>query len=204
MTTRSGNSNISAKQFNEFTAAVVSQLWAAAKDVDPEEIQRLTGNQEELKEILKKALSGEKPPAGHYPVTVDYQLELDEAIKRAKFDWVNPDITPENFPPKGKGTVDAVVELIHFDRYISTNEALKELRQRGYQPAALRELLALGEKNPNIHKEFPIVALGSVWQDERGERNVPCIYRSGKARQLRLVGYGGGWYARWRFAAVRK
>lgn len=198
------SSNIRPKQFGVFTAAVVSQLWPAVKGINSEELQRLAENPDELKGILKKAFSDHVSVPNHYVVSVDYEMELEEAIKRGQFDWVNPYIIPENFPPKGKGKVKAEVELIHFDRYISTNVAVNNLRKMGYRSAGLRELLALGEKNPDIHKEFPVVALGSVWHDANGDANVPCIYRSGKARSLRLVGYGGGWYERWRFAAVRK
>ena len=204
MTTHSGASNIKTKQFGAFAAAVVSQLWPAVKGLNPEELQRLTENHEELKGVLKKAFLEGKPFDNRYSITVDYQMEVEEAIKRGNYDWINPYINSENFPPKGKGTVEVEVELVHFDRYITTNVAVNNLRKMGYRPAGLRELLALGEQSPDIHKEFPVVALGSIWQDANGDPNIPCIYRSGKARNLRLVGYGGGWYARWRFAAVRK
>lgn len=204
MTTHSGTSNIKTKQFGAFTAAVVSELWPAVKDINPEDLKRLTENHDELKTVLKKAFSEIKGSASRYSVAVNYEMDLEEAVKNGNYDWINPNITSANFPPKGKSTTDVEVELVHFDNYITTNVAVNNLKKMGYRPAGLRELLALGEKAPDIHKEFPVVALGSMWNDANGDANVACIYRSGKARNLRLVGYSGGWYARWRFAAVRK
>ena len=102
MSTHSGASNIKAKQFGAFAAAVISQLWPAVKNIHPDELQRLAENQEELKGVLKKAFSEGKPFAHHYPVTVNYEMDLDEAIKNGNYDWISPYVTSENFPPKGK------------------------------------------------------------------------------------------------------
>jgi hypothetical protein len=68
----------------------------------------------------------------------------------------------------------------------------------GYRPATLAEVLAL-----RVAKQFPIVALGSVWQFPGGRR-VPCLDWDGSERSLDLGWFESGWRVIYRFAAVRK
>ncbi|HEY4476338.1 MAG TPA: hypothetical protein VI954_02465, partial [Candidatus Paceibacterota bacterium] len=97
------------------------------------------------------------------------------------------------------------VELVQFNRYISTDEALRELDKVGMRPAELHELLAFGEKYPDVQREFPIVALGSVWDDQIGYRCfVPYLHGNGLGRRLFLNWVEGDWREFYRFAAVRK
>lgn len=74
----------------------------------------------------------------------------------------------------------------------------------GKRPATLRELLAFGEANPELQREFPIIALGSVWVYRRGDRRVVCLGRYGSERRLRLDWYEYCWLACCRFLIVGK
>lgn len=112
------------------------------------------------------------------------------------FDYVNPNITVENFPvPEEIGTD---FKLFHFDRYISSDNAIKEMEKEGYKPARLYELLTWKDWND---KDW-IVALGSVCEVD-GDRRVPCLSRYDSERRLSLDWWGGDWYAFCRFLAVR-
>mgnify|MGYP001593530058 FL=1 len=102
----------------------------------------------------------------------------------------------------GADTVD--VQLVHFNRIVSTEEALKELDNQGLRAIDLHELLSIGAKYPNLQREFPIVALGSVWQDRYGPRYVPYLDGLGSERDLHLSWVGDDWSELCRFAAVRK
>lgn len=139
-----------------------------------------------------------------FPVKIDYDLSLEEMIEAGKYDWVNSDIIVENFPIKGSGLVELEIELVHFGRYINSEAALKELDQMDLRPATLPELLAFGAAYPEIQREFPIVALGSVWQRPGGGRGVPCLWCDSDGRNLGLRWLDGGWHGRYRFASIRK
>lgn len=138
-----------------------------------------------------------------FRVVVDYSKTLDEMIAAGLYDWKNDNINAKNFPVDGKGTSAVNVELIHFNRTIESNEALNELDKMGYRPATLPELLAFGAKYPDKQREFPIIALGSVWR-RLDFRCVACLVCGGGRRGLRLRWLLNGWRADDRFAAVRK
>ncbi len=45
---------------------------------------------------------------------------LKELIRKGGFGYVNPGITPENFPPQ---EISSDYRIFHFDRYISSDDA---------------------------------------------------------------------------------
>jgi hypothetical protein len=145
-----------------------------------------------------------KPSDNIYPLSVDYGRSVEDGVKAGRYDWVNSDITSLNFPTKRKGRAEVVMELVHFNRYISNDGALRELDRMGYRPAELHELLAFGEKYFEVQLEFPVVALGFVWRGRGGGRFVPYLFRDGSKRYLYLGWIGDGWDEIYRFAAVRK
>lgn len=159
---------------------------------------------EEVSRGLQGIIEGKQRTGNSYAVTVDYGMNVEDAVRLGRYDWVNENITSRNFPTKRRGTAEVVVELIHLERYVSTEGALRELDKMGYRPAELHELLAFGEKYPDVQREFPVVAPGSVWQYPGGARGVPCLFRHGSGRSLRLDWVGLDWGGLCRFAAVRK
>lgn len=200
-------STVNVGQFGEFAGAVVGQLWPAIKDVSPARLQHLIENQGELKEMLLWMFSKDDDPSSLYPIAVDYGMRVEEAIELGKYDWVNKSITQGHFPTEGKGKAKLKMELVHFERYtpVPYKKATEELDRMGYRPAELMELLAFGEKYPDVQREFPIVALASVWRDSDGNRLVPYLYGGdGSRRILSLDWIEFGWYKPCRFAAVRK
>lgn len=163
---------------------------------------------------LKQALlsfspeNTESPQGSVFTLDVDYAKTKLAMIKAGHYDFVN-DFLRDNDPVKGRidgfGTVQAALELVHFNRIISTADALKEIKKRGLIPAGVEHLLALGAKHSNLQKEFPIVALGSVWQNSDGGRSVPYLWGSSDGdRYLRLYWIADVWSGDYRFLAVRK
>ena len=147
---------------------------------------------------------GQGTASNTYPLSVNYGMSVEDAVKLGRYDWANSDITSRNFPTKRTGKADLTIKFMQFNRAISTEDALRELDRMGYRPAELHEILAFGEKYPDVQREFPIVALGSVWQGRDGGRGVPCLSRSGSGRVLHLDWIGDDWNGICRFAAVRK
>lgn len=124
------------------------------------------------------------------------KTKLTDLIKAKKFDWVNSDITDEVFPEENPRNTD--YKLYHFDKYISSEDAIKKMEKEGYVPANIRELLAWSGWN---EKDW-VIALGSVGEVS-GDRHVPVLSRRGSERRLLLGWFDFDWSSLCRFLAVR-
>lgn len=192
----------------EFQLAV---LRALPRDINPDVALGWTQNGESLAWALREALlldgklAEALAQAGNtYPLSVNYGRSVEDGVKAGCYDWVNPNSTSRNFPTERKDTSEVEMKLIHFHRNISTDQALHELDRMGYRSAELHELLAFGQNYSEVQRDFPVIALGSVWQDQGGCRCVPCLFRNDSERRLDLLWVEGDWDEVCRFAAVRK
>ncbi len=184
----------------EFQAAI---LRALPRDIETNVAHGWTQNGESLTRVLREALMPNKA-INLYTLTINYTRSVEDGIKAGKYDWSNSDITSSHFPSDETETKEVSVELIHFGQDKTTDEVLSELDKKELRPATLKELLALGEKCPDLQREFPIIALASVWRDPFGDRRCAYLYRFGSRRDLDLSSIGGRWDVYCRFAAVRK
>lgn len=140
-----------------------------------------------------------------FRVMVSYDRSVEDAIKAGRYDWVNSNITWKNFSTNRSGLfVDVDIELFHFGKNMTTGEVLAELDKKDMRPVELHELLALGEKFPDLQREFPVIAFGSVCKDPNGSRFCPSLDRVVSFRALNLYWISSGWDGGCRFAAVRK
>lgn len=140
-------------------------------------------------------------------LNIDYTKTVEQAIIDGNYDWKNSDITSKNFPisPEMVGKkMEAQTKLFHFNRDISSEDVISEMDKAGYRPATLMELLVLGILFPELQRQFPVVALGSVWRDAHAYRHVPFLGVSDSERALYLGWFASGWGARFRFLGVRK
>ena len=138
-----------------------------------------------------------------HDVLVDFEASVEELVRLGDYDWANSNITSPHFPTSRTGKVETKIKLFHFDQSISSEQAIREMDKAGYRPAEAHELLAFGVKYPDVQREFPVVALGSVWRRPYGFRLVVCLYGIGVKRYAGLHWFGRGWGDDWRFAAVR-
>jgi len=176
-----------------------------ARGGDDEDVYRIgTKEGEHLIEEIADLIVSAGRPQQIFPVTVNYDLTVEEMIEAGKYDWKNPDITSDNFPVTRRGTSEVEIHLVHFDRVIETEEVLRELDKMGLRPAELPELLALGAGSPDLQRQFPIIALGSVFRRSHGHRHAPVLWGGSGRRYLGLHWLGDRWNAYDRFAAVRK
>jgi hypothetical protein len=107
-----------------------------------------------------------------------------------------------------------LVELDNSDGIPTAAQAEEMLAERGYRPATLPELLALGANHPQAQVDSTIIALGTKWKTPAGHMAVPAltgmkVTRAGGAvvsvRQLEVFGAGVlGWRSNIKFAAVKK
>lgn len=139
-----------------------------------------------------------------YSVAFNYAEGIEAKVVAGHYDWSNSDITSKHFPTNRTGTVKGGIKLFHFDRNISSEEAIREMDKAGYRPAEACELLDFGKTHPDVQREFPIIALGSIWRDSRSSRSVVYLGRPGAERGARLFWFDDAWGGYCRFAAVRK
>jgi len=132
--------------------------------------------------------------------------DLKSAIAAGKYDEVNGDITPENFPEVGCKPGRAEVILVSFGKKMLYAEVLAEFDRQGLRPAALSRLLAIGARYPELQSQYWIVALGSVWRSSDNGVYRPTLDEIGGEHGLYLywVDPVNGWGPDTRFVAIRK
>ncbi|MFH1162328.1 MAG: hypothetical protein V1696_03610 [Candidatus Jorgensenbacteria bacterium] len=137
-------------------------------------------------------------------LTILANLTFEDRIARGKYDWVNSDITEEHFPTNVTADYEAEQKLFHFNHLIGSEAAIAEMDKEGFHPATLAELLVLGETQPELQKQFPIIALGSLSRHSGSHRFVPALRWFGSGRGLNLHWFERDWGDGDRFLAVRK
>ncbi len=151
---------------------------------------------------MKKILSEKE-----WIITVDYSQTLKRMITNGNYDWIHSDITKEHFPLPTKligWKLGVSIKLFHFSWQMSNKDVIAEMNKGGYRPAILAELLVLGETNPKLQSQFPIIALGSVWQDTDDDCNMPFLYVRFNERELNLNQFDNDLSIDYRFLAVHK
>jgi len=127
---------------------------------------------------------------------------LSDIIVPLKLDYVNPDITEQNFPMQQGDNDPMEYKVFHFGKSISSEIVIKEMGKENYRPATLRELLRWAKDNWNGLDR--VIALGQTWFDAAdGGRHVVVLDLDYGVRELDL-GWFGGWGGGSRFLAVRK
>jgi hypothetical protein len=135
---------------------------------------------------------------------VDYSKSVEEMLEASQYDWVYRPISGENFPALGGGEIRVSARLFYFEGKKS-REIISEIEKAGYRPANIFELLALGKEYPELQKSFRIVALGTVWENERGFSRVPILFfRGEEIRSLSLSWFTYDWSQEHRFLGIKK
>ena len=193
-------------------ASLISEIPQSEVNATLELFDRLGVTREGLKNFRKapssvqvavaRLMQGDSNSSSEIVLTIDYGMSLTDMIDAGGYDWTNSDVTAKRFPVSGSGKVEISAELVHFDRNITSDDAVKGMVKRGLRPATFAELLAFGAKYPEDQRKFPVVALGSS-AEVHGNLSVPCLYGSDAERSLHLGWCDGGWRGHFRFLAVR-
>jgi hypothetical protein len=145
-----------------------------------------------------------RKPTDVFPIVVNYDLSVEQAIAAGDYQAVHGEITAANFPSTRSGQANLEIVLVRFDHRMKSEHVLQELDKEDLRAAELPEFLAFGAKYPDVQRKFSVAGMGSVWRDRKGYRNVPCLYEASEGRYLDLHWWDDGWYSYTRFAAVRK
>jgi hypothetical protein len=136
-------------------------------------------------------------------IAVDYGRPLADMIAAGRYDWVNPNITAERFPVEETGRKQFRAKLFHFDRYISSDDAVAAMKAENFTPGSHVHGLAFGATFPDEQRKYPIACLGSSAR-VGGDRRVVCLDRHGDERRLYLIDCDDGWVDGWRFLGVQE
>ncbi len=138
-------------------------------------------------------------------MTVNPDLAFEERITRGHYGWRNSDLTEKRFPVTAEQVGDWDWKIFHFDRNISSEGALRLMKEDGYDAGQIGHILAFGEKYPEEQRKFPIIGLGSVARAVLYRyRLVPELLDGDGGRGLDLRWFGLGWYRFYRFLGVRR
>lgn len=194
-------------QTAKFIAVVVENMPRMSADV----MQRWIENPLALKKVLADLCLSEVIESKsisfitHNFLAIIFERTLKSAIIAGKYDWADNDITESNFPTnKDLFNTKKDMALFHFNKAMSAENVVEKINEAGYSPATLMELLAIGEKFPEIQREFPVIAFGSSAR-LHGLLRVPILwFDSMSGRILCLSAWQGVWLSSSRFLAVRK
>jgi hypothetical protein len=137
------------------------------------------------------------------------ELTLNDMIALGKYDSIDSDITIKRFPI-GKETYEVEVELVqapwymNYKCYVTNKEVSAKLEWHGLRDGKIEELLALGEKFPDLQHQFPIAARGSSARSIYGNECVPILFGSNSYGRHLGFRRSGEWSDDYRFLAVRK
>ena len=139
-----------------------------------------------------------------HTIEVNYDLPLEDALKAGGYDWANDNLTSEHFPPTRSGIESVEVHLVHPGRGMNTDEPLKEIDKLGLSPGTIEVSLAFGANldTRDLQREFPIIALGSVWTHPDRGPYVPVLWGHNRKKRDADLWQLEGWLSNYRFLAV--
>ncbi len=167
------------------------------------------------KPVLSVLPGPEKTPS--FTVVIDRGRPLDRLLFVGGYDEIDPAIRTATFFPRfwdgvkneQIGSVD--VELISFDRSVTTIDALELMREQGISPVTFDVLLSVGAAHPELQRGPPIAALGTIVTMADGQRGVPFLggdSRQPPQRTVRVLRTGEAdyaylWGTAWRFLVLK-
>lgn len=142
-----------------------------------------------------------------FKIVVDYSQTLQQMIAVGNYDFVHQEITADHFFVQ-MGVPRAIeVVLFHFNRLISSDDAIAAMAKEGCRPATIEELLFLKVSQPGLKRKLT-VALGSRWRHPCGDLEVPILHwrvmPPSLNPRLQLYCLKHAWHPDTRFVAVRK
>lgn len=155
----------------------------------------------------------ERPLAdGEYRVPVSYDMPRSKGALEPEFskdgvselfygnyEWKNHSSCAEIDQTPG----ERIMLVKHFNRPIESEDAIAEMDKLGYRPATHLEAYAFAKANPELQRQFWIVALGSSAMCVV-DRGVAVLDSDSDRRVLGYDWFDDGWSSGGRFLFVRK
>ena len=152
-------------------------------------------------ESLERFLLNPGPATTTYSVSVDYGRSFRQMVAAGKYDGYDAD--PRHFPINGTGVVSVNLQLVHLDRWASTEDVLYRIKEDGSRPAMTEELLMFGAQHPEVQLKFKIVCLGPS-SKYGSDRRVLCLASGARYRNLYWEWSACLWQPGTRFLVVKE
>lgn len=134
-------------------------------------------------------------------MTVNPDLAFADRITRGNYGWTNSDLTEKKFPVTEDQHGEWEWKLFHFNRSISSEDAIRLIQEDGFEPTQTGHILTFGEINPEEQRKYPIIGLSSVAVVNLF-RLVPGLWCGRGRRELCLYWFDNDWSGRCRFLGV--
>lgn len=117
------------------------------------------------------------PKVFSYHIEVNRDRALATMIEDGRYDFVSchENITERHFPIERSGRAETDIEVIRYGRKMRRSHVDEDLGDRGLRSAKIEELLALGAAKPDLQRDFPIAALGTVWHSAPSLAHCPIL-----------------------------
>lgn len=178
-----------------------------SKKVPTEQLQKLLesgllsdlfeANLEAIDRTAFRKLCGLNPDSISICVEIGASDSASALLSRGNYDYVNPDLYERlRCLERKPGEVCITLFRLHRDG-ISTGAVKAEMRKRGYRPATLLELLAMGAQQ-KVGGDF----LGHCASLDSENQVYPCIFNYPTEKRLGLFPGENGWSKNMTFLAV--
>ena len=140
-------------------------------------------------------------------ISVDYDLPLQYMLSAGHYDFINEGIAEWRFPNSENGFVQYEAKLFHFDRGVTSPEAMHLIRSDNdshpWEPANAYHLAAFGATYPELQRTLWIAAPDPLC-DHTSICYIPVLFRIKEKRIMGLWPFVNVWTSYYRFLAVRK
>lgn len=160
--------------------------------------ERMTGSR------LQAALRGELPGLGvYFRNPVNYDNPRRHEIRTADYTYIDPDLTPEDFPISGKGKAEVTYGYLKYDHEPETQEVLDDVEAdstiRHPDRAETEDFL---DAHPEEKDKYPVIGLCGSVVLLHGYRGVACVSADESVRDLLFDGLHSQWIRGCRFLVV--
>lgn len=136
-----------------------------------------------------------------YRITVGGCRSTEELVAAGGYGYAHSAVVSENFPVRfASAETLRDIALVHFDRAVTTEEALAEAAPRGFVPPTYEDALCFGAQHPGVQCNGPVVFLHDPWVGYFGRRDVLCLWWNAGRRELGLEDFDTPWGTDCRFA----
>jgi len=142
--------------------------------------------------------------AGSYRITTGDGRSTEELVEAGEYAYAHSCVTSENFPARHfDGRQAREIILVPFDHDVTSEEAIAEATQLGFERPTYEDALYFGIEYPDVQREHPVVFLHDPWFGFFGRRDVLCLWTNAGRRELGLEGFDDRWIRNSCFAFVR-
>ncbi|MDX1535598.1 MAG: hypothetical protein R3346_02465 [Candidatus Spechtbacterales bacterium] len=129
---------------------------------------------------------------------------IEDLLERGSWYNVDSRINSDNFSGKDEKIEGLEFSVLRFREMIDAESVLADMELQGLEPGTLEELLLVEVQAPDFERQWPVVALGSVFHDkERDIDLVPVAYYTENGRGIRLTNKDSAFGDEYRFLAIK-